>query len=175
MLILQKNWDEGLFKVFCRLNVFAVTGRSGHDFSISGSKLIASKLTGREYPLGNTNILGRILGKFIAISKPYWIYKYWSPTALRLSVNRGPLMIRHSLLKQLDYLDETFAPFELDDLDLCCRAFKKFNLKSASQPIYYKEIGGSKANSLASSEISISSIEKNTQHIIQRHSDLVSK
>ena len=175
MLILQKNWDKTLFKVFNRLNVFAVTGRSGHDFSILDSKLIASKLTGREYPLGSTNILGRIVGKVMAIFRPYWIYKYWSPTAVRLSVNRGPLMMRSSFLKQLDYLDEIFAPFELDDLDLCCRAFKKFNLKSASQPIYYKELGGSKATSLNSSKISISSIEKNTQYIIQRHSDLVFK
>ncbi len=37
---------------------------------------------------------------------------------------RGPLIIRKSFLEKYGYLDETYAPFYMDDMDICFRARK---------------------------------------------------
>ena len=78
-------------------------------------------------------------------------------------------MISTARLKGLGYLDEKFAPFELDDVDLCCRAFKEYGLLSASKPIYYEEINGSKQTNEASSMRSKQAIKKNTVLLIEKH------
>ena len=41
--------------------------------------------------------------------------------AVRCSVNRGPLMIKHLDLQKMNYLDEAFSPQDMDDHDLCYR------------------------------------------------------
>ena len=38
--------------------------------------------------------------------------------AIRATVNRGPLMINHSDLKELGYFDEAYSPQDMDDHDL---------------------------------------------------------
>ena len=91
---------------------------------------------------------------------------------MRLVVNRGPLMLEMKKLKELNYFDEAFAPFELDDVDLCCRAYKKFGLFSAANPIFYIELNGSKKNSYFSRNMSKKSIIRNTKILINRHYDL---
>ena len=81
-------------------------------------------------------------------------------------------MLEMSKLKQLNFFDEEFAPFELDDVDLCCRAYKKFGLYSAANPIFYIELNGSKKNNPISKKMSQKSIIKNTKILINRHNDL---
>jgi hypothetical protein len=172
MLILDENWDYKLYNVFKRHNVFAVTGRSGHDFSFENNRLVATNVYGREFPLGNNSFHGKVFGKFFALFKPYFIYKKWSPISYAITVNRGPLLLNMAYTKDLGLFDEIFAPFELDDVDLCCRAYKKYGLKSAIRPIYYKELNGSKANNKDSKIISSESFIKNSLIIKERHSDL---
>ena len=41
---------------------------------------------------------------------------------IRQCINRGPLCLDMNKVKQLNYLDETFAPCDGDDADLCLRA-----------------------------------------------------
>ena len=53
--------------------------------------------------------------------KAYWLYKYFRFFSFRLVVNRGPLILDMSKVKELNFLDEKFAPFELDDVDLCSK------------------------------------------------------
>ena len=172
MLILQKNWDKKLLKNFHKYKIFAVSGRAAHNFTFNKNNFEIVDVFGREYPFSNSNIFGRIIGKLTAILKPYWLYKYLNFFALRLVVNRGPLMLDMSKLKQLNFFDEEFAPFELDDVDLCCRAYKKFGLYSAANPIFYVEINGSKKNNSFSQNMSQNSIVKNTKILINRHNDL---
>lgn len=174
MLIKERSWDRKLLDVFGWNDVFAVSGRTGLDFKFVDGKFVPVNLVGREYPLGSVRFIARLIAKLMTCFRPYWIYKFLAPKALRLTVNRGPLIIRMDLAGELDFFDEQFSPFELDDVDLCCRAFKRFKMLSAVRPIYYKEIGGSKANNLNSSEVSMRSIKKNTMILIDRHSDLVS-
>lgn len=172
MLIKHPSWDRALLEVFDSRKVFAVSGRASHDFSLRNGQFVPENLSGREFPLGLSSLLGRAVGRFMRKFRPFWIYRFWGPVSVALTVNRGPLMLRRELVVQLGYLDEAFAPFELDDVDLCCRAFKSWGLKSASRPIYYEEVGGSKATSSISSEMSERCIRKNTTLLKSRHAEL---
>jgi len=172
MLMREIHWDRKLLNVFSRINVFAVTGRTAHEFSLKSGSYSSVNLGGREYPFGSINLLSKLIAKLMAISEPYWLFQYIAPLSIRIVANRGPLVLRMELAKDLEFFDEAFAPFELDDVDLCCRAFKLYGLLSASKPVYYLEIGGSKKFVLKSNEASKHSINKNTQILIQRHSDL---
>ena len=174
MLIREKFWDRKLLSVFKNRNIFAVSGRTAHDFLIKEGRIEFINLIGREYPLGSTSLISKLVTKFINFFQTFWIYRYISPFGVRLTANRGPLVLDMKVVKDLNYFDEAFAPFELDDVDLCCRAKKRFGLSASAYPIDYLEIGGSKATSLISSETSASAIKKNTTLIIERHADLVS-
>jgi len=175
MLLKERSWDRKLLDVFGKANVFSVTGRAAHDFSLAEGRFTPVNLVGREYPLGSVGFLARVVAKLVAWYQPYWVYRFIAPTAQRLTVNRGPLVLSMDLARELNFFDEQFAPFELDDVDLCCRAFKCFGLLSAAHPVYYLEIGGSKAHNIKSSEVSRYSIEKNTKILMERHSDLAAQ
>ena len=172
MLIMQYNWDKKLLENFNKYQIFAVSGRAAHNFILHNNNFEIIEVFGREYPFSNSDIFGKIVGKLMAIFKPYWLYKYLNLSASRLVVNRGPLIMEMSKLKQLNFFDEEFAPFELDDVDLCCRAFKKFGLYSLANPIFYIELNGSKKNSSFSANMSLNSISKNTKILLNRHKDL---
>ncbi len=173
MLIKHKHWDEGLINVYRNYRVFAVSGRSAHDFNFEKGNLIIKNVFGREAPLGDKNIFAKLISKFLIYTGSFWIYEMISPIGFRMSVNRGPLLFKVKHLKELNFFDEEFAPFELDDIDLCCRAFKKFGLLSACKPINFKMLGRSKSISSLSQKVSFNSIKKNTKILISRHSDLI--
>lgn len=172
MLIKQKNWDKRLISFFSKYELFAVSGRAAHDFRFEKNKIEVVNLFGREYPFSSNNIFGKIIAKLIIKFKPYWIYKYINFFSTRLVVNRGPLILDMEKAKELNFFDEEFAPFEFDDIDLCCRAFKKFGLLSGANPIFYYEINGSKKNNNNSQNMSKICIRKNSKLLIKRHNDL---
>ena len=173
MLIKQKNWDKTLINNFQKYQLFAVSGRAAHNFRFKNDKFEVVDIFGREYPFSSNSFFGKVVAKLIFIFKPYWIYKYFKKFSMRLVVNRGPLILNMSLVKELNFFDEEFAPFELDDVDLCCRAFKKFGLLSGANPIFYTELNGSKINNLNSKYMSKKCILKNTRILFERHNDLV--
>lgn len=172
MFLIEENWDRKLINVFGTKKLFAVTGRTAHEFSLSGNNFRPLNLIGREFPIGSANLAGKLAAKMMRRFNIHWMYKFVSPVGVRLVANRGPLVLNMEFAKQLDFFDEAFAPFELDDVDLCCRAYKRFGLLCAARPIYYKEIGGSKLHSSLSSGKSKEAILKNTELLKQRHSDL---
>jgi glycosyltransferase involved in cell wall biosynthesis len=173
MLLLEKSWDCKLYKKLKSKNIFSITGRACHDFKIEKGLIHPSNLFGREYPLGNKNFFGKAIGKILSKIDLTFIYKLYTPYHERLIANRGPVMYKMKELKELNYFDEKFAPLDLDDVDLCCRAFKKYNRLSACLPIYFKEINGSKQNNENSYNVWQKSYIKNSKIIISRHKDLV--
>ena len=175
MLIRQKNWDKKLLFNFKKSKLFAVSGRAAHEFYFNKKELKIINIFGREYPFSDKNIFARIIAKLVRILKLYWIYNYLDFYSTRLVVNRGPLILDMKKAKELNFFDEKFAPFELDDIDLCCRAFKKFGLYSAANPIFYEELNGSKKNNSYSQMISQKSISKNNKILFERHKDLASR
>ena len=172
MLIMQKNWDATLLNYFKKFKLFAISGRASHNFSFRNNQFKVENISGREYPISNNNFFGKVIGKLVSIFRPFWIYNLFKFFAIRLVANRGPLVIDMQIAKQLNCFDESFAPFELDDVDLCCRAFKAFGLMSATNPIFYYELNGSKKNNFSSKLESEKSILKNSKILIKRHSDL---
>ena len=172
MLIKHHHWDTMLFGVFKKFDIFSVSGRACHDFAFRNGEYKPVNVFGREFPLGSTHVVGKIAGRLMAKFKPFFLYRYWAPINFALTANRGPLMFRLDQLKQLDFLDERFAPFEMDDADICCRAYKKWGLKSACRPIYYVELNGSKATNSKSAQMSVTSIKANTKTLMDRHLDL---
>ena len=80
------------------------------------------------YPLGTGDLEG--LGQ-IAMNENevYWRQDHVTDPSLRDKVfevdacMRGPLFIRKSFLEEFGYLDEAYAPFYQDDMDLCFRAW----------------------------------------------------
>lgn len=173
MHIMQKNWDRILHKTLNRTGVFSVSGRDVHDFRFKSALLFATSVKGRDFPLGQSGtFLGDLVALWLRRLNLYWIFMYWNPTYFGLCANRGPWLVRLDLFEKLGYLDERFAPFELDDIDICCRAYKYFGLLNAATPIYYEEIEGSKASNGISKGMSIRCHKKNSYIIYSRHKDL---
>jgi len=95
--------------------------------------------------------------------------------AVRDSANRGPLLIKHDILKSVGYLDETFAPQDMDDHDLCYKVYKKFGLVAGC---YWLDIvsdnswGGTRATGRPASWL-LKSNHKNVKTVWQRHKELI--
>jgi glycosyltransferase involved in cell wall biosynthesis len=120
MLMNEDNWNVRLttpFRVFD--DVFAVSSNCSHNW-ISNPNSIHINM---EENLDNcwsdvvkhVDHAGRVWGL------PRDVF------AIRQSVNRGPLAINHQDLQKMNYLDEEFAPLDMDDHDLCFRMKKTLN------------------------------------------------
>jgi glycosyltransferase involved in cell wall biosynthesis len=101
MVITEKGWDIRLIKPALVWNdVFAVTALAATDITLDDTGHIS-------WP-NITNLHNSPRNMF----------------AVRDTVNRGPLLFRHSMLETLGYLDEAFAPLGMDDQDICFRAWR---------------------------------------------------
>ncbi len=175
MLIEEFNWDLKLIRTLESENSFAVTGRTVHDFVIINGLFKVVNPAGREYPLGSTGIISRIVARLVTMFDLYSIASRLNYVHKRLIANRGPIIMRTSEVKSLGYLDERYAPFELDDADLCCRAFKRFGKLCAVNTIRYTEVGGSKKSSEKSARQSQLAIKKNSLLLFADHADLMNR
>ena len=96
--------------------------------------------------------------------------------AIRDTVNRGPLLLKHDILQKLDYLDEDFSPQDMDDHDLCFRAYKELGLLAGC---YWLDIvsehswGGTRPNGHTPAPWLFNAHHKNTKIVWQRHADLI--
>jgi len=95
--------------------------------------------------------------------------------AIRDSVNRGPLLLSHDIVKKLNYLDESFAPSDMDDHDICYRAYKELGMKSGCYWINYlseESWGGSRVSGMPA-KWHLKSNHKNVKIVWKRHKDLI--
>jgi len=174
MLIHERHWDRILLNAAVCHNAFSVSGRAGTDISFNHNDLYLFNHIGCEYPLGQT-LLGRIVAKLLTIvPSPYrsaYSVKIARPFGAqkRQVINRGPLVINMEAYNKLGGLDKKFAPFELDDIDLCLRATKEDYGGHYVLPIHYTEVNGSKKSNTYSAKMSIESISKNKIRILQKH------
>lgn len=149
MVIEEEDFDYRLLKPFIRWgDVFAVTARTAEDNTIINNQLEHVNRSGRE-----TNQSRDIF-------------------AVRDSVNRGPLLLKNSILKELNYLDEDFAPLHLDDHDLTIRAYKAGKYVSGSYMIKYRsDLNWGSTRKGNSVHIGNRSWAKNAELIKSRHYD----
>jgi hypothetical protein len=95
--------------------------------------------------------------------------------SIRDAVNRSPLMLDNKKAKQLNYLDEDFAPLDSDDVDLSIRGYKEFGYLVGSYVIdFYSPLHwGKTRNNSQSSLVWEASMRKNHRLIVDRHYDFI--
>ncbi len=116
-IISEHGWNQRMQKPFDSFSdVFAVTARTAHNWVINPH---SKHLNNPEVPqiTGWCDIFEHVdhASPDHGLSRDVF--------AVRSSCNRGPLMMNLDDLRRLDYLDEKFAPCDMDDHDLMFRAF----------------------------------------------------
>jgi glycosyltransferase involved in cell wall biosynthesis len=102
MIINEYSWNKNLSKPFVFDDVFAVTAKTAHNWELNDSLIVLD--------VDHANQSNTDRDTF----------------AIRSCVNRGPLMIDHNVLSDLNYLDEIYSPQVMDDHDLCFRAYLEY-------------------------------------------------
>ena len=94
---------------------------------------------------------------------------------IRDTINRGPLLLRHEMLEDLNYLDEVYAPLGCDDMDLCLRAWEKYEWVSGvyCMPVFSRVEDGTTRNNEHSAKVAQESWAKNEKIIIERHGSTI--
>jgi glycosyltransferase involved in cell wall biosynthesis len=151
MLIQEKDFDKRLLKPFSVVpNLFAVSSRDAANVKIIGDRIDFYSLVGKD------------------ANSPRNLFQ------VRDIVNRGQILFDNEKLKELNYLDEDFAPFGQDDTEICIRAYKK-GWVVGSYVINYDsplEWGGTR-KSWEISKLLEKSESKNMKRIIELHSDII--
>ena len=114
-VISEYGWNQRMQKPFDEFDdVFAVTAMCAHNWIVNPNTYHLYNPTA---PVtGWCDILEHVDHASAVHGLPRNIF------AVRSSANRGPLMINLDDLKKINYLDEKFAPCDMDDHDLMYRA-----------------------------------------------------
>lgn len=152
MLIQEKYFDKRMLKPFWVIpNLLAVSARDAVDTRILNGNLDYYNVAGKD------------------VGTPRNIF------SIRDAINRGPILFDNKKLKEMNYLDEYFAPQESDEVELCIRAYKEKGYLVGSYVIdYYSppEWGKGRTN-ITSYLIWEQSLRKNYKMILQRHYDFI--
>jgi glycosyltransferase involved in cell wall biosynthesis len=131
MVIEEKDFDTRMLKPFMFEDTFAVTSRISHNYLYVDKKLLWVDYAGYD---------------------PYNLKLFPIPRnvfAIRDTCNRGPLLLDNEKVEKLNYLDESYWPQNLDDHDICLRAWTKYGWTSGSYWIKWtsrEEWGGTRKN-----------------------------
>ena len=115
-VISEHGWNQRMQKPFDAFDdVFAVTARCAHNWVINANSYY---LNNPSAPIhGWCDIFEHVDHASDAHELSRDVF------AVRSSCNRGPLMINLEDLERVGYLDEAFAPCDMDDHDLMYRAY----------------------------------------------------
>ena len=115
-VISEHGWNKRMQKPFDAFDdVFAVTARCAHNWVINTNSYY---LNNPSAPIhGWCDIFEHVDHASDAHGLSRDVF------AVRSSCNRGPLMINLEDLERVGYLDESFAPCDMDDHDLMYRAY----------------------------------------------------
>ena len=167
MIVDEMGWNRRMEKPFNSFDdVFAVTARTSHNWIYNKD----SKHIGMSEDLDDCycDILTHC-DHADKTSIPRDTF------AVRGSVNRGPLMLKLDDLKTLNYLDEEYAPLDMDDHDLMFRARTELNKVCGCYWINYQsenEWGGTRING-SPAPWYLKSQHKNVKIFYDRYKDLL--
>ena len=168
MIVTEKDWNIRMEKPFKAFDdVFAVTANTAHNWVYNEN----STHIGMEENLDNCwcDIIDHVDHASRVHSLPRDVF------AVRCTANRGPLMIDHEDLKKLNYLDEEFSPQDMDDHDLCYRAYKELGKVVGAYWIDYQSDnswGGTRVSGQPAPWL-LKAHHKNTKLFYERHKDLI--
>jgi glycosyltransferase involved in cell wall biosynthesis len=137
----EYGWNKRIMKPFIMKDVFAVTGNCAHNWIFNPS-------TKHLYEGVRDDCWCDIINHIDHANRhnmPRDVF------AIRDCVNRAPLCIDHSVLKELNYFDEIYSPQEMDDHDLCLRAKKLLGKIAGGYWIDYRsdmQWGGTRGENL---------------------------
>lgn len=94
--------------------------------------------------------------------------------AVRDVINRGPVAFKTESLKKLNYLNEAYAPYILDDADLCLRAWEKFNWRAGAFWInYVSELSWGKTRAKGSTVNATEVNQRNVERLYKDHREYI--
>lgn len=165
-IINDRGWDQKILKPFYAFSdVFAVTGRCAHSWRFNPH---SQDINLKEF---DGNRWGDILEHYNHADKtntPRGTF------AVRDTVNRGPLAIRHSDLVIMNYLDEDFAPQGFCEHDLMYRVRKAAGRVCGFYEIgwYSKpEYGGTRNSDGSTKKWMLQADWKNSKLFYERHKE----
>ena len=169
MLINEHGWNERLLKpLFKFKDVFAVSARCSHNWALNPN----SKHVIEDFDRDDSwcDILNHTHHANKEMSPDRDIFY------IRSCVNRGPLAIDKKVFDFMGGFDECFAPLDMDDHDLCYRAYKElkkicgyYNIDITSDPNW----GPTRENNITHGW-ALKSNHKNTRTVYNRHKDIIS-
>lgn len=173
MVINEPDWNTRLSKPIKNFNdVYAVTARTAYNY-ILNSNSSHLKLS-KEECLSIDNCWSDITTSVDHAQRENGLDR--NTFAIRNSVNRGPLLIRHDILQSVGYLNENFSPQDQDDADLNYRVFKKFGLLCGCYWIDYTSDlgwGGTRPDGLNPASWLLKAHHKNTRILAENHMDIL--
>lgn len=168
MIINEHGWNERLLKPIKQFSdVFAVTSRTAHNWAFnSNTKHLMMKEN-------LSDCWCDILNHVDHAGREHGLDR--NTFAVRDCVNRGPLLIVHKDLEKINYLDEAYSPQDMDDHDLCYRAYKQLNKIVGCYWIDYishDSWGGTRVSGKPASWL-LEAHHKNTKIFYERHKQLI--
>lgn len=167
MIITESGWDERMLLPFSKFgDVFSVTSRTSHNWVINER---SEHLNLENIPRGVWSDILLHVDHAHSRNTPRDYFE------IRDSSNRGPLMINHQDFEKLGYLDEDFAPLDMDDHDLHCRALKELGKVTGLFWIDFiseERWGGTRASG-STAQWHLDANHKNSKLILDRHRDVI--
>jgi len=167
MIMNEHGWNERLLKpVKSFSDVFAVTSQTAHNWTYNPQSM-------HQHMKEDLDDCWCDIIKYTELASRYTFSR--DVFAVRHSANRGPLLLRHDVLQKLNYLDETFAPQDMDDHDLCYRAYKQLGMVAGC---YWTNIitdyswGGTRENNKPKPWL-LKANHKNMKIVWERHKDVI--
>jgi glycosyltransferase involved in cell wall biosynthesis len=149
VLIKEKGWERRITYPLRKYDdVLGVTARIAEDFG---------ELTPTYHKYINQK--GKELGNL-----PRNIF------AIRDRINRGPIAYKTEYIKKLNYYNEDYSPSDLDDADLCLRAWEDYKWKVGVFWIeYLSRIEWGKSRSKDSTMNAMGSLSRNQGRLLNDH------
>ena len=173
MVIKEKGWNERMnlpFENF--IDVFGVTSRAAFNYRLNRNSRCLT--LPREEDLKLDNDWSDIFTHQSHICRDEGLSR--NIFAIRNSVCRGPLMLDHEDMWNLNYFDEIFEPQDQDDADLCYRAWKKLNKVVGAYWIDYesdRSWGSTRPDGWNPAPWLFKAHHKNTRIVWERHQDII--
>lgn len=167
MVMTENGWNERLTKPFREFDdVFGVTAQCAHNWELNPKSKHIHTNVNNDYEWSD------ILNHVDHANKNTINRDTFS---IRQCVNRGPLALNYADMVKLNFFDESFAPQDMDDHDLCFRMQEEIGKVVGCYLIDYNcdpRWGGTRVNGKPASWV-LAANQKNTRTVLARHKDKI--
>jgi glycosyltransferase involved in cell wall biosynthesis len=173
MIVNEDGWNQRLATPVEKFDdIYAVTARTSYNYILNPNSTHLAM--NKEDDLKIDNCWSDIVLTLDHAEKEKGLPR--DMLAIRNSVNRGPLLVRHDIFESAGYLNEKFSPQDQDDADLNYRVFKKFGMHCGC---YWTDFisdlkwGGTRPDGHNPASWLLKAHHKNTRHLFEDHEDIL--